>query len=113
MPIVNRIAEFADDMRTWRRHLHQHPELSLDCHQTAAFVTERLREFGVDEIHEGIATSGVVAIIHGQGEGPVTGLRADMDALPMTEETGAPWASTVPMQRKTTCPSSRVNSPVA
>ena len=96
MPIVNRIAEFADDMRTWRRHLHQHPELSLDCHQTAAFVTERLREFGVDEIHEGIATSGVVAIIHGQGEGPVTGLRADMDALPMTEETGAPWASTVP-----------------
>ncbi len=57
-------------------------------HQTAAFVVERLREFGVDEIHEGIAESGVVAVIKGRGDGPVTGLRADMDALPMQEDTG-------------------------
>jgi hippurate hydrolase len=96
MAVVNRIAGFADEMATWRRHLHMNPELGLDCHKTAAFVVERLKEFGVDEIHEGIATSGVVAVIHGTGQGPVTGLRADMEALPMREETGADWASTVP-----------------
>ncbi|MEO0676057.1 MAG: M20 aminoacylase family protein [Pseudomonadota bacterium] len=96
MPIVNRIAEFAEDMTAWRRHLHQHPELGFDCQETAAFVAERLREFGVDEIHEGIATSGIVAIISGQGEGPVVGLRADMDALAMDETSGAEWSSTVP-----------------
>jgi amidohydrolase len=96
MAIVNRIGDFAEDMKTWRRHLHMNPELSLDCHETAAFVVERLKEFGVDEIHQGIARTGVVALIHGQGKGPVTGLRADMDALPMDETTGAEWASTVP-----------------
>ncbi|MFP7672827.1 M20 aminoacylase family protein [Marivita sp. S0852] len=96
MAIVNRIGEFAQDMTAWRRHLHKHPELSLDCHQTAAFVIDRLRAFGVDEIHDGIATSGVVALIGGRGDGPVTGLRADMDALPIEEETGAEYASTVP-----------------
>lgn len=93
MPVVNRIAEFAEDMKTWRRWMHQHPELQFECHETAAFVVERLREFGVDEIHEGIATSGVVAIIDGQGEGPTIGLRADMDALPIMEATGAEYAS--------------------
>lgn len=95
MPVVNRIADYAEDMKTWRRYLHQHPELQFDCHKTAAFVVERLKEFGVDEIHEGIATSGVVAIINGQGEGPTIGLRADMDALPMEETTGLEHASTV------------------
>ncbi|MEM9854192.1 MAG: amidohydrolase, partial [Pseudomonadota bacterium] len=78
MPIVNRIADFAEEMKTWRRHLHQNPELGFECHQTAAFVVERLKEFGVDEIEEGIATSGVVAIIEGKGAGPTIGLRADM-----------------------------------
>jgi hippurate hydrolase len=96
MAIVNRIGDFAEDMKTWRRHLHMYPELSLDCHETAAFVVARLRAFGVDEIHEGIAQSGVVALIRGQGHGPVTGLRADMDALPMDETTGVDWASTIP-----------------
>ncbi len=95
MAIINRIAEFADDMKGWRRYLHQHPELSLDCHETAKFVKERLEEFGVDEIFTGIAVSGVVAIINGNGEGPTIGLRADMDALPMDEETGAEWSSQV------------------
>lgn len=94
MPILNRVAEFADDMARWRRHLHANPELGFDCHDTAAFVVERLREFGVDEVHTGIATSGVVAIINGQGEGPTMGLRADMDALPILEATGADYAST-------------------
>lgn len=94
MPILNRVAEFADDMATWRHHLHANPELGFDCHDTAAFVVERLKEFGVDEVHTGIATSGVVAIINGQGEGPTMGLRADMDALPILEATGADYAST-------------------
>ncbi|WP_166416432.1 M20 aminoacylase family protein [Cochlodiniinecator piscidefendens] len=96
MPVLNRIADFSEDMKTWRRHLHMHPELQFDCHETAAFVVERLREFGITEIHEGIAQSGVVAIIEGQGEGPTIGLRADMDALPMEETTGLEYASTVP-----------------
>lgn len=96
MPVVNRIAGFAEEMKTWRRHLHAHPEISLECYETAAFVVGKLREFGVDEITTGWAQSGVVAVIEGRGDGPVTGLRADMDALPMQEKTGADWASTVP-----------------
>ena len=94
MPVVNRIADFSADMAAWRQHLHTIPELGLDCFKTAAFVAERLREFGVDELHEGVAQTGIVAIIEGQGEGPTIGLRADMDALPITEETGVPYAST-------------------
>lgn len=96
MPVLNRIADFAPEMTEWRRHLHRHPELGFDCHETAAFVAARLREFGVEEIHEGIARTGIVAIIEGQGEGPTIGLRADMDALPITEATGADHASTRP-----------------
>lgn len=95
MPVVNRIADFADEMKGWRRHLHAHPELEFDCHKTAAFVVARLKEFGVDEIHEGIAKTGVVAIINGQGNGPTIGLRADMDALPMDEVSGVDYASEV------------------
>tara|TARA_R110002124_G_scaffold63507_1_gene174045 strand:- start:72 stop:1232 length:1161 start_codon:yes stop_codon:yes gene_type:complete len=95
MPVINRIADFTTDMTAWRRHLHQIPELMFDCHRTAAFVAERLRDFGITEIHEGIATTGIVAIIEGQGEGPTIGLRADMDALPMQEETGLEYASTI------------------
>lgn len=96
MPIVNRIAEFAEDMKAWRRHLHQNPELGFDCHETAAFVEERLRDFGITEIYSGIAQSGLVALIHGRAPGPVIGLRADMDALPIEESTGAAYASQIP-----------------
>lgn len=96
MAVINRIAGFADDMTAWRRHLHQNPELGLDCYDTAQFVVARLREMEVDEIHEGIARTGIVAVINGQGQGPVTGLRADMDALPIQEATGASWASSRP-----------------
>ncbi|WP_170446389.1 M20 aminoacylase family protein [Ruegeria arenilitoris] len=96
MPVVNRIADYAADMAEWRQHLHTIPELEFDCHQTAAFVAERLREFGVDELHEGIAQTGIVAIITGQGDGPTIGLRADMDALPIAEETGVDYASKTP-----------------
>ncbi len=96
MPIINRIADIAPDMTTWRRHLHTIPELGFDCPKTAAFIKERLEEFGVDEIHEGIAQTGIVAIINGTGEGPTIGLRADFDALPIEEETGVEYVSTHP-----------------
>lgn len=100
MPVLNRIAGYADEMTAWRRHLHQHPELQFDLGQTAAFVAERLRAFGVDELHEGIARTGIVAIINGRGnaagQGPTIGLRADMDALPIIEATGKDYASGTP-----------------
>ncbi|MFN7050937.1 MAG: amidohydrolase, partial [Gemmobacter sp.] len=96
MPVLNRIADFAEEMKGWRRHLHQNPELEFECHETAAFIAARLREIGVDELHEGIAKTGIVAIINGQGNGPTIGLRADMDALPIAELTGAEYASQVP-----------------
>ncbi|MBE0454679.1 MAG: amidohydrolase [Roseovarius sp.] len=96
MAVINRIAGFAGDMTAWRRHLHAHPEIGLDCHETAAFVVERLREFGVDRIETGVAQSGVVAVIEGRGDGPAIGLRADMDALPMADLSGTDHASTVP-----------------
>ena len=93
MPIVNRIAAFDADMKKWRRNIHQNPELGLDCHETASFIEARLREFGIDEIHTGIAKSGIVAIINGKADGDTIGLRADIDALPMTETTKLEYAS--------------------
>jgi hippurate hydrolase len=97
MPIKNRLAEMHAEITGWRRHLHQHPELLFDVHETAAFVVERLKEFGVDEITEGVGRTGVVAVIKGKTDsaGRVIGLRADMDALPIHEATGLDYASTV------------------
>lgn len=81
----------------WRRQLHQHPELLFDLPRTAAFVAEKLTSFGVDEVVTGIARSGVVGVIRGRhGAGRTIGLRADMDALPMAEQTNLPHASKVP-----------------
>lgn len=94
MAIVNRIAAYAPEMTEWRRHLHTIPELGRECHKTAAFVEAKLREFGVDEIQTGFATTGIVAIINGKGDGPTIGLRADMDGLPIDEATGLEYAST-------------------
>ncbi len=96
MPVINRIAEFHDDMITWRRHLHAHPELQFDTIKTAAFVAERLKDFGVDEIVTGFGRSGVVGVIKGRGDGPTIALRADMDALPITELRDLPHKSTNP-----------------
>jgi len=98
MPVRNRIAELLPEITAWRRDLHAHPELMYDTHRTAAFVAERLRDFGCDAVEEGIGRTGVVGLIHGR-DGPgqrVLGLRADMDALPIEEATNAAWASTVP-----------------
>lgn len=96
MPVVNRIADFSADMTEWRRHLHTIPELAFDCPQTSAFIAERLRDFDVDEIHEGIAQTGIVALINGREDGPTIGLRADFDGLPIAEETGLDYASSHP-----------------
>ncbi|MBZ9996809.1 M20 aminoacylase family protein [Mesorhizobium sp. BH1-1-4] len=97
MPILNRAAEMQDEVAGWRRHLHQTPELNFDVFKTAAFVTEKLKEFGCDDVVTGLGKTGVVGIIRGrQGEGPTIGLRADMDALPLKEITGKPYASTIP-----------------
>jgi amidohydrolase len=94
MPILNRVSELHAEITAWRRELHQMPELNFDVMKTAAFVEQRLREFGVDEVVKGLGRTGIVGIIKGtRGEGPTIGLRADMDALPMSEKTGKPWAS--------------------
>ncbi|WP_292534103.1 amidohydrolase, partial [Mesorhizobium sp.] len=97
MPILNRAAEMQEEVAGWRRHLHQTPELNFDVFQTAAFVTDKLQAFGCDEVVTGLGKTGVVGIIRGRkGEGPAIGLRADMDALPINEITGKPYASSVP-----------------
>ncbi|MCB1972291.1 MAG: amidohydrolase [Geminicoccaceae bacterium] len=96
MPIVNRVAEFHDDMTAWRRHLHANPELGYEEVMTSAFVSGKLQDFGVDEIHEGVGRTGVVGVIRGGDGQRRVGLRADMDALPIQEATGVPHASKNP-----------------
>jgi hippurate hydrolase len=98
MPIKNRLAELMPEITEWRREIHANPELLYDLPKTTALVEAKLREFGVDEIVTGIGRSGIVALIKGKTDtsGRTVGLRADMDALPMTEVTGLPHASTTP-----------------
>ncbi len=101
MPIVNRVADLQPDIQAWRRDIHQHPELLYDVHRTAAFVAERLREFGCDEVATGLGRTGVVGVIKGRQPAPkgdikVIGLRADMDALPIEEATNLAYASRTP-----------------
>jgi len=97
MPIVNRIADMHGEITAWRRDIHAHPELLYDVHRTAAAVADKLRSFGCDEVATGIGRTGVVGVIRGgKGSGRTIGLRADMDALPIEEATGAPYQSTVP-----------------
>jgi len=98
MPIVNRVADLHKDITEWRRDLHKHPELLYEVHRTAATVADKLKSFGCDEVVTGIGRTGVVGVIKGRTPGPdkVIGMRADMDALPIEEETGLPYKSTVP-----------------
>src|SRR5215472_13757252 len=97
MPIVNRVADLQPDIQAWRRNIHEHPELLYEVHRTAAFVADRLREFGCDEVATGLGKTGVVGVIRGRkaanGGVKVIGLRADMDALPIEEDTNLPYAS--------------------
>jgi hippurate hydrolase len=98
MPVKNSLAEMQPEIAGWRRHLHQHPELMYEVHETAAFVVDRLKEMGITDITPGIGKTGVVAVIKGKTDtkGRVIGLRADMDALPIHEASGVDYASTVP-----------------
>ena len=98
MPIRNRFAELLPEITAWRRDLHENPEILFDTRRTAGLVAERLRDFGCDEVVTGIGRTGVVGVIRGKanGSGRTIGLRADMDALPIHEQTGADWASKTP-----------------
>ncbi|WP_171227935.1 M20 aminoacylase family protein [Ruegeria sp. HKCCA4008] len=95
MPIKNRLAEMHEEITGWRRDIHQHPEILYDTHRTSALVAEKLKEFGCDGVVTGIGRTGVVGVIRGKSDtqGRVIGLRADMDALPMQEQTGLDYAS--------------------
>jgi hippurate hydrolase len=83
-------------MTAWRHDLHAHPELALEEVRTSAMVQQKLAEFGVDEVVTGLARTAVIGVIRGRAPGGAIGLRADMDALPMIEDTGLPYASTIP-----------------
>jgi amidohydrolase len=101
MPIINRVADLQPDIMAWRHDIHEHPELMYDVHRTAAFVADRLREFGCDEVVTGLGRTGVVGVIKGSkpaadGDVKVIGLRADMDALPIEEDTNLEYASKTP-----------------
>ena len=98
MPVIDRIAAFADEVTAWRHDLHAHPELQYDVHRTAAFVVEKLQSFGCDEVATGIGRTGVVGVIRGRSHGSnrAIGLRADMDALPIQEVRDLPYRSQAP-----------------
>jgi amidohydrolase len=98
MPVKNRFAELLPEITAWRRDIHANPEILFDTHRTSALVAEKLQEFGCDEVVTGIGRTGVVGVIKGKSDksGRVVGLRADMDALPIHEATGVPYASKTP-----------------
>ena len=98
MPIKNRLAELLPQIVEWRHDIHAHPELQFDLPRTSKKVADLLRSFGCDEVVEGMARTGVVGVIRGKTDtkGRTIGLRADMDALPITEETGLDYASRTP-----------------
>ena len=98
MPVKNRLAELHPEITEWRRDIHQHPEILFDTQRTSALVADKLRSFGADEVVTGIGRTGVVAVIKGKSNasGKTIGLRADMDALPIEEQTGLEYASKTP-----------------
>ncbi|MEM7295626.1 MAG: M20 aminoacylase family protein [Pseudomonadota bacterium] len=98
MPIKNRFSELLPEITAWRRDLHEHPEILFATHRTSEVVAGKLREFGLDEVVEGIGRTGVVGVIRGQSNTSdrTIGLRADMDALPILEATGLEYASKTP-----------------
>jgi hippurate hydrolase len=96
MPTLDRIEGFADELTAIRRDLHAHPEIGFEEVRTSGIVAEKLASWGV-EVHRGLGTTGVVGVLKGNGAGTKRiGLRADMDALPMEENTNLKWRSTIP-----------------
>ncbi|UTH47008.1 amidohydrolase [Loktanella salsilacus] len=98
MPVKNRFAELLPDITAIRRDLHEHPEILFETHRTAKVVADHLTAIGCEEVVTGIGRTGVVGVIKGKTDtkGRVIGLRADMDALPILEATGLPYASKTP-----------------
>jgi len=95
VPVINRIAEFADDIIAYRRDFHEHPELGMEEVRTSGIVADLLNQWGI-ELHSGIGKTGVVGVLEGHAPGRTIGLRADMDALPIDEKTNLPFASKTP-----------------
>jgi hippurate hydrolase len=96
MPTIERIDNFADELTAIRRDLHAHPEIGFEEVRTSGIVAEKLKQWGI-EVHRGIGGTGVVGVLKGKGSGTRRiGLRADMDALPMEENTNLKWRSTIP-----------------
>ena len=98
MPIPSAVQDLVQDAQTWRRHIHQNPELLYDVELTAKYVADRLSAFGCDEVKTSIGRTGVVGVIRGAkgGSARAIGLRADMDALPIEEATNLPYRSRIP-----------------
>ena len=98
MAIRNRFSEMQREISEWRQEIHQNPELMFDTFKTSDFVARKLKEFGCDEIARGIGRTGVVGIINGRTNtsGRTIGMRADMDALPIEEDTAVPYKSNTP-----------------
>ena len=96
MPTIDRIQGYADELTAIRRDLHAHPEIGFEEVRTSGIVAEKLAQWGI-EVHRGLGVTGVVGVIKGKGTGTRRiGLRADMDALPMEENTNLKWRSTIP-----------------
>jgi len=96
MPTIDRIDGYADELTAIRRDLHAHPEIGFEEVRTSGIVAEKLASWGID-VHRGLGGTGVVGVIKGKGPGTKRiGLRADMDALPMEENTNLKWRSTIP-----------------
>jgi amidohydrolase len=96
MPTIDRIQAYADELTAIRRDLHAHPEIGFEETRTSGIVAEKLTQWGI-EVHRGLGGTGVIGVLKGKGDsGKRIGLRADMDALPMEENTNLPWRSTIP-----------------
>ena len=98
MPVKNRFAELQKEIAGWRQDIHQYPEILFETQRTSALVKDKLIEFGCNQVVDGIGKTGVVGVINGKTNrtGKVIGLRADMDALPINEETGLEYSSKIP-----------------
>ena len=95
MIINKKIQTFVTEMKQWRHHIHQNPEIAYEEKNTSDFIAKKLNEFGI-EVHRGFGGTGIVGIIHGKDQGENNksiGIRADMDALPMTEKTNLSYSS--------------------
>jgi len=96
MPTIDRIQGYADELTAIRRDIHAHPEIGFEEIRTSGIVAEKLSQWGI-EVHRGLGGTGIVGVLKGKGDtGKTIGLRADMDALPMEENTNLPWRSTNP-----------------